>query len=70
MLNLFCVVWALAMGVQAGSDVYPVPLKANPDGQPFDSFVSHSIEFSSFPEFAGMSNRFQCCTVSRMPLTW
>lgn len=54
MLNLFCAVAALAIGVQAGPDAYPVPLKANPDGQPFDGFVSHSIEFSSFPEFAGM----------------
>ncbi|TQS33127.1 hypothetical protein Golomagni_06538, partial [Golovinomyces magnicellulatus] len=34
-------------------DAYPVPSKANAVGQPFDGFVSHSIEFSSFPEFAG-----------------
>jgi len=33
---------------------YPVDQSAVPSaGEPFDSFVSYSIEFASFPDFAG-----------------
>ncbi|UNI24259.1 hypothetical protein JDV02_010022 [Purpureocillium takamizusanense] len=35
------------------AEAYTVPAKANPLGEPFDGFVSYSLEFSSFPEFAG-----------------
>ncbi|KAK2594667.1 hypothetical protein QQS21_007643 [Conoideocrella luteorostrata] len=33
--------------------IYNVPSNPNTSGQPFDSFVSYSIELSSFPDFAG-----------------
>ncbi|XWW99273.1 hypothetical protein V2A60_007282 [Cordyceps javanica] len=46
---------------QMPADAYDVPAVPNVVGQPLDGFVSYSIEFASFPEFAGnMSspNRF------------
>lgn len=36
------------------ADVYNVPAAMNKIGQPLDGFVSYSIEFASFPEFAGL----------------
>ncbi|POR38839.1 Beta-glucuronidase [Tolypocladium paradoxum] len=35
------------------ASTYKVPSKPGIGGEPFDGFVSYSIEFSSFPDFAG-----------------
>ncbi|GJN67409.1 glycoside hydrolase family 79 protein [Purpureocillium lilacinum] len=42
-----------AAATVVAADTYNVPAKANPLGEPFDGFVSYSLEFSSFPDFAG-----------------
>lgn len=39
---------------QVAAETYAVPTTANKIGQPFEAFVSYSLEFSSFPEYAGM----------------
>jgi len=44
-----------AAATVVAADTYNVPAKANPLGEPFDGFVSYSLEFSSFPDFAGSS---------------
>ncbi|OAA45029.1 glycoside hydrolase family 79 protein [Metarhizium rileyi] len=51
---------ALASAV---AEAYKVPSNPGISSQPFDSFVSYSIEFSSFPDFAGPSSPF----LSSMP---
>ena len=37
----------------ATATTYAVPSRPNSLGQPFEAFVSYSIELSSFPDFAG-----------------
>ena len=37
----------------ATATTYAVPSRPNSLGQPFEAFVSYSIEFSSFPDYAG-----------------
>jgi hypothetical protein len=43
----------LSAASSVAADVYTVPSQPNANGEPFDGFVSYSIEFSSFPDFAG-----------------
>ncbi|KAJ3499396.1 hypothetical protein NLG97_g376 [Lecanicillium saksenae] len=43
----------VAAAAAAPVDSYEVPASVNKLGQPFEGFVSYSIEFASFPEFAG-----------------
>ena len=52
----------LTIGVASAAKVYSVhkPSDNSKVGVPFDGFVSYSIEFSSFPEFAG-----KCAAASR-----
>ncbi|KID89366.1 glycoside hydrolase family 79 protein [Metarhizium guizhouense ARSEF 977] len=38
---------------RTAAETYNIPSNPTVSGQPFDSFVSYSIEFSSFPDFAG-----------------
>lgn len=38
----------------ASTASYDVPSTPNKVGKPLEGFVSYSIEFSSFPEFAGL----------------
>lgn len=46
----------LASGAAVASPAYDVPTTPNKLGKPLEGFVSYSIEFSSFPEFAGLSS--------------
>lgn len=43
----------LGVASSVAADVYTVPSQPNANGEPFDGFVSYSIEFASFPDFAG-----------------
>lgn len=43
----------LGAASSVAADVYTVPSQPNANGEPFDGFVSYSIEFASFPDFAG-----------------
>lgn len=47
--------WIFTTGCVSAANVYSVhkPPEDSKAGAPFDGFVSYSIEFSSFPEFAG-----------------
>lgn len=57
-----------AVAVAAGK-IHQVPCKPNSLGQPLDSFVSYSIEFSSFPDFAGNKsapNRFSANLINNI----
>lgn len=53
--NMKSKVWLSSLTYAAGSTAAQYAI--NPTGtnasQPFDGFVSYSIEFSSFPDFAG-----------------
>lgn len=53
MVQVVLLAGALASTV-ALADMYNVPAAMNKFGQPLDGFVSYSIEFASFPEFAGL----------------
>lgn len=45
---------SIAIGAgMAAADSFEIPASSGAIGQPFDGYVSYSIEFSSFPEFAG-----------------
>ena len=50
---------SVLLGVLAGaysvSAQYVLPPSVDNGDEPFDGFVSYSIEFSSFPDFAGIS---------------
>lgn len=43
----------LGAAAYATAEIYAVPRSSGSIGEPFDGYVSYSIEFSSFPEFAG-----------------
>lgn len=53
MLTQATVFVLLGAASSVAADVYTVPSQPNANGEPFDGFVSYSIEFSSFPDFAG-----------------
>jgi hypothetical protein len=53
MLTQSTVFALLGAASSVAADVYTVPSQPNANGEPFDGFVSYSIEFSSFPDFAG-----------------
>lgn len=53
MLTQSALVALLGAASSVSAQVYTVPSRPNPKGEPLDGFVSYSIEFSSFPEFAG-----------------
>ncbi|KAL7823636.1 glycoside hydrolase family 79 protein [Trichoderma gracile] len=53
MLTQGALVALLGAASSVSAQVYTVPSQPNPKGEPLDGFVSYSIEFSSFPEFAG-----------------
>ncbi|KAK5993495.1 Beta-glucuronidase [Cladobotryum mycophilum] len=53
MLTQASIIALLSAASSVAADTYPVPAKPNANGQPLDGYVSYSIEFSSFPEFAG-----------------
>ncbi|EGR49630.1 glycoside hydrolase family 79 [Trichoderma reesei QM6a] len=53
MLTHSALVALLGATSSVSAQVYTVPSQPNPKGEPLDGFVSYSIEFSSFPEFAG-----------------
>lgn len=54
-----CIAAVAAVGAGlASGESYQIPKSAGEIGQPFDGFVSYSIEFSSFPEFAGIFERY------------
>ena len=46
----------LGAASSVAADVYTVPSQPNANGEPLDGFVSYSIEFASFPDFAGKTN--------------
>ncbi|KHN98698.1 glycoside hydrolase family 79 protein [Metarhizium album ARSEF 1941] len=47
------IVVALSGAVAAAAETFDVPSNPSVSGQPLDGFVSYSIEFSSFPDYAG-----------------
>ncbi|PKK52485.1 hypothetical protein CI102_3198 [Trichoderma harzianum] len=53
MLTKSALVTLLGAASSAAADVYTVPSQPNANGEPLDGFVSYSIEFASFPDFAG-----------------
>lgn len=53
MLTQSTVLALLGAASSVAADVYTVPSQPNANGEPFDGFVSYSIEFASFPDFAG-----------------
>ncbi|KAL6879248.1 glycoside hydrolase family 79 protein [Trichoderma novae-zelandiae] len=53
MLTQSALVALLGAASSVSAQVYAVPSQPNPKGEPLDGFVSYSIEFASFPEFAG-----------------
>lgn len=56
MLTQSTVFALLSAASSVAADVYTVPSQPNANGEPFDGFVSYSIEFSSFPDFAGKAS--------------
>lgn len=53
MLTKSALVTLLGAASSAAADVYTVPSQPNANGEPLDGYVSYSIEFASFPDFAG-----------------
>lgn len=52
MLHLAIAMLVGAPGL-AAADLFTIPSSPNKIGRPLDGYVSYTLEFSSFPDFAG-----------------